>query len=145
MKSILLLVLLTFSITNGFSQKKGKYLSESDPLGQLWEFNGDPEMAAPLLPEMPQQFVFLIPDGSTGSMLAAFEMEGDFACPTYAIASSDVKMLYLDIQESCMEDLTDADKFVAVAYKMSKDGSQLELELNGVKYLYKLWDPSGGE
>lgn len=121
------------------AQKKGTYIAESDPLGNLWEFTGDPESSAPIFNDMTHQFIFLIPGGSEQSMIACFEMEGDFACPSYCVASSDATNLYLEIGESCMLELSDEDKFVTLAYKLLKGGKQLELTVDHQKYVYKLW------
>lgn len=134
-----LLVLFMLLGVQVHAQKKGKYLAENDPLANLWEFTGDPKSSVPLINGIAHQFIFLIPEGSQQSMIAVFEVEGNFACPSYCVASSDQSNLYLEIGESCMLELSDEAKFLTLGYKLIKGGKQVELTLDGEKYTYKLW------
>ncbi|MFT5858464.1 MAG: hypothetical protein ACI865_000552 [Flavobacteriaceae bacterium] len=137
MKTVLaLIILLTSSMS--FSQKDGKYLASGSPVDNLWEYaagEGGAEIVG-----MDQQFFFLIPEGSEGSMMAPFEMEGmGFACPTYFSVSLDDTYLYLQIGEACEMDMPEEDKYVKVAYKLSADGKTLTLITNGQSFDYVEW------
>lgn len=124
-----------------FAQKDGTYLSDGDPVNNLWEFVGKGENAAPLVGGEGQKFLFLLGEGSNQCMMSPFEdKDYGFACPTYFTVSSDIEYLYLDIHDSCVLSLSEDDKYVKVKYKMSKDGSELQLTVNGKNYLYRDWN-----
>jgi hypothetical protein len=133
----LVLSLIISSIT--FAQKDGAYLTSESPVNQLWEHEageGGAEIAG-----MDQQFFFLIPDGSSSSMMAPFEMEGmGFACPTEFVISLDDTYLYIEIAgEPCAVDLPEEEKYIKIQYEMSTDGKTLVLIVDGVRTKYIEW------
>lgn len=114
-------------------------MPSGSPVDKLWESVDGKDGGAPIA-DMNQQFFFLIPDGSEGSMMAPFEMEDmGFACPSYFTVSIDDKFLYLDIHEPCAVDLPEEERFVKVKYNVNKDQTELTLIVDGKKYVYKEW------
>ncbi|PHR30981.1 MAG: hypothetical protein COA38_09100 [Fluviicola sp.] len=139
MKKLILLLAIALNVQFGFSQKEGSFLISDSPLDKLWESVDGKNGGAPMA-GMPQQFFFLIADGSKGSMMAPFEMEDyGFACPTYFTISLDTKYLYLDINEPCELDLPEEKLFVKIGFKISDDGSRLTLIVDKEKFDYKEW------
>ena len=73
--------------------------------------------------------------------MAPFEMEGmGFACLTYFSVSLDDTYLYLKIGEVCQLDLPEQDKYVKIAYEISKDSNTLTLIVDGKRFDYKEWE-----
>jgi hypothetical protein len=121
------------------AQKDGAYLTSESPVNQLWE-HVDGEGGAEIA-DMDQQFFFLIPDGSSESMMAPFEMDGmGFACPTNFVISLDDTYLYLEIVgEPCEVDLPEEERYIKIQYEMSTDGKILMLIVDGKKTKYQEW------
>ncbi|MFK7787752.1 MAG: hypothetical protein AB8B56_21705 [Crocinitomicaceae bacterium] len=136
----ILFAAFSFALTfTSSAQKDGEYLTNDSPVNNLWESVDGEDGGAPIL-ESSQQFFFLIPDGSDGSMMAPFEMEDlGFACPSYFTVSMDKKYLYLDIHESCELGLPEDELYVKIQYSINTDGTILTLIVDGENYNYKKW------
>jgi hypothetical protein len=138
MKFTLLTIFLTLSIS-AFSQKEGKFLERDNPVNNLWESVDGEETGARIL-DSRQQFFFLIPEGSEGSMAAPFEMEDlGVACPSYFVVSLDEQFLYLDFYETCELGIPEEELFVKLKYSISTDGTRLTLTVDGEDSVYKEW------
>lgn len=151
---IVLLLVTAFAIQGAaFAQKKGTFFKDDNPVCELWQYAA-PEAAseeeamelaetppgAPILGDQPQAFFFLIPGGSEQSMMAPFyDPEMGFGCPSYFQASYDAQFIYCKIGESCMHDLPESEKFVAVAYSYDAGKQILTLTVNGKSYPYTKW------
>lgn len=140
MKTINLILLLLISIY-GFSQKDGKYLTEDDPVNNLWEYDGEEyEEGAPMA-GMGQRFFFLLAGGSGDCMMAPFEMDGGFACPNHFKVSKDSKYLYIDLLDTCQVDYPEDERYFKVEYELDEKNMVLYLIVDGEKYRYLKWNP----
>jgi len=149
-----LFLLVTASVSTAQAQKKGAYFKETDPICRSWKYIVPPvadeaaltdeELAlsegAPFF-EIMHELVMLMPGGGNESMVALFYDETmGYVCPSYFEASFDAKFIYFNFGETCIQDIPEQSKFLAVPYEYRAATNELLLQIDGVMYGFAPWE-----